>query len=220
MKGVAVVALIASCAPACTFGLGSAHVGQWRERDQVDYEVCVEDDAGNCAERREVVSHLPPRRYWGMIFNYPSIGASSVSADGVDGGFFRLELSAEYLRGYGRLAFGVRAGSVHDLGWNRSMTAFPVVTGLVHYSLSERLTLYGGGGGAPYMIVQHRRDGEIVEELTSHAVLRAVVGIQLAIARYGETYWILGLEGDTLGAFAGDVDYRSSGLVFNFGIFI
>ena len=76
-------------------------------------------------------------------------------------------------------------------------------------------------GASPYTVVTRaHEEGDTSDHYDWPVALRAVAGLQLVLARYDETHWILAFEADTIGAFLGDADYRSTGLVFHFGIFI
>lgn len=213
--------LLALFASACSFGFGSSYVGQWRAREVVDYQVCVEDQAGNCSARREVTSHQPARRYWGMSFLFPSLGISEdvLEGDGATG--VRFELGAEYLRGRGHLAWGIRLSEVLDYAGPTNLDAGPLVTAMGHLGLSDRFSAYAGVGASPYSRLSIEVAGSEDRRLErSYLAGRALAGLQMVLAGNAETRFFLGLEGDTIVSRFDGADYRSSSFIFHLGLSI
>ncbi len=205
MKRIASLSIVlATCG--CSFGFGSAYVGQWREHDEVEYRACLEDESNRCISEKESVKHVPERSFFGVIVAYPALGATWVTRDGATTPRFRIEPSMEILRGRGRFAYGVRVGAVFDV---RDAISLPAML-LGHYSLHERVSVYAGGGVIPYA----RRGSE--QALFG---ARGLFGLQWALARVrSETYWVLSVEGDT-SWIDFDSSYRSTGLTGHLGIF-
>lgn len=199
-----VVPLLLTCG--CSMGFGSAYVGQWRPRQEVVFKACLEDAAGRCIEEKEIVRHVPARRFSGVILPYASMGASFVTHEGRTTPRFRIEPSFEYLRGRGPFAWGIRIGGVFDVN---AATSVPAMFAL-HYSLGEHLGVYGALGPIPYA----RRANE-----TAVLGARGLLGLQWAFGRMqSESYWVLTLEGDTSWVkFA--QPYRSTGVTGHIGLF-
>ncbi len=201
------VLLLALASAGCTsLGFGSAYVGQWRARDEVALRACREDESGRCMEHKEIVRHVPERSFGGVIFPYAAMGASFVTHEGRTIPRFRIEPSLEILRGRGRFAWGVRSGLVVDVRGAASVPAMAVV----HYSLLERIGVYGAAGVVPYA----RRASE-----TALLGGRGLLGLQWAISRPDlETYWVLTVEADTQWLQFAD-PYRSTGITGHIGVF-
>ena len=138
-------ALVVLAATGCSLGAGSTYVGEWPARKVVDYRVCVEDALGRCTETREVVTEHAERRFWGVHLNLFALGPSSTSDERGSTSSFRGESSFEYLRGRGRVAWGVHASFLFDVADGRTLVSTPF-TGLGHLSISERLSVFGGLG--------------------------------------------------------------------------
>lgn len=219
MRRVALVALLAS---GCGFGVGSAYVGQWSARDRVDYEVCVEDEQGRCVEQRTVASRVDARRFWGFLLTYPSLGASTTTTEGVDGSDTRLRgtITAEYLRGTGRFALGVRADLLLDLGED-SVFATPIMA-MGHAGLSERFSLYAGAGLSPFnrRTYAQTEHGSSPDPHATYFGLRGLAGLQIVLTHaHQANRLIVSIEADALGTSFDGARYRSLGLVGHLGIF-
>ena len=211
--GVLLGLLAGALLAGCGVGIGSSYVGQWRERSEVQYEVCIEDEAGQCQTRRAITSHLPARKFWGMKVSYPVLGLASVSRDGESRTLAQLDLSAEYLQGKGRLAGGVRGGLVTHVA-SDIVFAFPVMA-MGHVGISERLGLYGGAGYVPYAeLLREEMDG-----ITSNLGWRALGGVQIVMNRtHTELRILLNLEADHMVVEFGDFSQESTGLSFQFEV--
>ena len=206
---------------ACSVGAGSSYVGQWRAREQVEFNTCLEDESGQCSDRRQVVSHIPERKFWGVHMVFPAVGVSFVDIDGQRETKFRMELSGEFLKGRGNFAAGGRIGGVIDAGEKATISA-PMMMAMGHIGLIPRLAAYGGVGMSPYNSFQEYANGEPVgPALTSHLGFRGLAGLQLVLTQtQGETRIVLSLEADRLQIYFDEMDYLSWGLVFHLGIFI
>lgn len=213
---VAVLALLAVHAAGCSFGFGSAYVGQWRAHREVDFEVCVEDDAGRCRETRQVTRDFPARHFWGVDIAWPNLGASLAEIEGARDTSVRLEGSMEILRGFGGRAIGFRSSVIWDAG-DTGALSFPV-TALYHVGFSERFSAYGGLGWSPYTrLVDKARDLDTV----SRSVVRGVAGLQIVINRsHRESRFLWAIEVDHMRALFGDTDYQSFGLMSHLGVSI
>lgn len=190
----------------CSFGVGSAFVGQWRPHERVDVDACLIGEAGQCADRKQVTTHVPERAYWGVLIAYPAAGIARVSQGDARANKARLAPSLEVLTGKGRLAVGARVGAQVELDGARAM---PIVV-LGHVSLAERLSVHAGGGYLPYA----RLHGE-----TTFVGAEALGGFQLALSRTrSETYIVATVEGDmTWIGFTRP--YHAIGLTGHLGIF-
>jgi hypothetical protein len=209
---------LAAALGGCSFGFGSSYVGQWRERNQVDYEVCIEDQAGRCTAQKTITTHRPARRYWGFQMLFPALGVAQGSFGDKDDTGVRFELGAEYLRGRGDLAFGVRAGEILEAAgayWFDS----PMVTAMGHLGLSDRFSAYGGLGGSPYARLSLDLPGTDEQKVDSaYLAGRALAGLEMVIAGNEETRFTLALEGDTVMSRFDGTAFRSSSLTFQFGL--
>jgi hypothetical protein len=193
----------------CAVGAGSAYVGQWSPREEVEFEACLVDEAGRCVDRKQVIQEVPGRRFWGVIIALPAIGGSSVAQNDTTTSALRVEPSFELLRGSGRWAYGLRASPVIDNADKTVITA-AMLTGIGRISVLPRLNLYGGIGFAPYAA------GRGQHAFTSE---RALVGAQLALSKtHAENFIILSVEADTM-FIQFDDPYRSSGLTGSIGLF-
>ena len=198
----------------CAIGGGSAYVGQWRPHDEVEFEACLVDDAGRCTDRKEVVQHVPGRRFWGAIVSFPAMGFAKTSHAGLDKTVMRVAPTLELLRGTGRWAYGLRSGLVIDavVGMNDKeggATVLPLEA-IGRMAVIDRLSLYGGVGFAPFAQSQGERafSGEHV-----------LAGLQYALSKtHSENFIILSLEADTM-FIQFDDPYRSSGLTGSIGLF-
>jgi hypothetical protein len=221
-------------ASGCGFGFGSAFVGEWTGKRQVDFEACLREPAGPsatnatpeaaaCKDRKEVVTDLPPRRFWGVLLPMLQLGASSVSfRDREDSVEIRFQPSIEFLRGKGRWAYGLRAGLLSETGGSterrddmleeemRSLVAWDV-TAVGRVSVHDRLALHAGVGYLPYAGF----DGE-----STNVGARGLVGVQIGLSKvHTETRFVLTLELDHLAFTLGDDPYRSTSLTGLIGIF-
>jgi hypothetical protein len=211
-------AALALASSACSLGFGSAYVGQWRERDEVDYRVCIEDQAGGCSSQRTITTHHPARRYWGVHLLFPALGIAQGDVDGAQDTALRAELGVEYLRGRGDLAFGVRVAELWDAAADYWFTA-PMVSGIGHLGLSDRFSAYGGLGAAPYSRLSLTSAGSS-DQRVEHAYLagRALAGLQMVLAGNQESRVLLGLEADTVLTRFDGASFRSSSLTFQLGL--
>jgi len=205
MKRLFLVAAAASTV-GCSFGVGSAFVGQWRPHDRVDVDACLMDEAGQCAERKQVTTHVPERAFWGVLVAYPAVGIARVSRGDGDTTKARLAPSLEVMTGKGRYAVGARVAAQIELDAAR---ATPIAV-LGHLSLTERLSVHAGAGYLPYA----RLHGE-----SAFVGAEALGGFQLALSRTrSETYLVATVEGDV--TWIGfDQPYRAIGLTGHLGIF-
>jgi len=202
----------------CAFGFGSSYVGQWRERDQVDYEICVEDQNGHCTAQKTITTHRPARRYWGFQMLFPSLGIAQGTYGDKDDTAVRFEPGFEYLRGRGDLAFGLRVSEVWD-GASAYWFSSPMATAMAHLGLSDRFSAYGGLGGSPYARLSLDLPGTDQQKVeSSYLAGRALAGLQMVIAGNQETRFTLALEADTILSRFEGTGFRSSGLSFQFGL--
>lgn len=198
--------MLALTSTGCSVGMGSAYVGQWRARDEVAFRACRDDDAGRCIEQKEVVRHVPERTFTGVSLPFAAMGASWVTHRDATTLRYRIEPAIEILHGRGPLAWGVRTGVVIDV---RGAVSIPAM-GVAHYSILERLGIYGGAGVIPYA----RRGDE-----TGLFGARGLIGLQWALARGDrETFWILTVEADTLWVKLAE-PYRATGVTGHIGLF-
>jgi len=206
MKPVCLWGAAAALMGGCSFGAGSAFVGQWRAHDRVDVDACLVDEAGRCAERKQVTTHVPARAFWGVLIAYPAVGIARISRGDGAATRARLAPSLEMMAGKGRLAVGSRVGAQIELDGARAMP----IAALGHLSLTERLSVHAGGGYLPYA----RLHGE-----SAFVGAEALGGFQLAFSRTrSETYIVATLEADaTWIGFA--QPYRALGLTGHLGIF-
>lgn len=214
--------LVLALAPlaGCSIGFGSAYVGQWRPREHVEFEACLQDEAGRCLDTKRVTRRVPGRRYWGLIAMLPgSMGPSMVTHRGEASTQLRVEPSLEYLRGRGRWAIGVRAGAVvegktgeADLPEDQrdpGLASFPV-TAVGRVSLLPRLSVHLGLGYSPYSV---RGDDR------TFVAGRGLAGLQLALSKtHSESFIVLTVEVDRM-LVRFDEPYRSTGITGNLGLF-
>ncbi len=217
MRGVALLPMCLALG-ACSFGFGSSYVGQWRARNEVDYEICIEDQAGNCTAQKTITTYRPARRYWGFQMLFPALGIAQGAFGDKDDTAVRFELGAEYLRGRGNLAFGLRLGEVLDAAGAYWFDA-PMATAMGHLGLSDRFSAYAGLGGTPYARLSLDLPGTD-EQKVEHSYLagRALAGLQMVIAGNDETRFTLALEGDTVMSRFEGTGFRSSSLTFQLGL--
>lgn len=203
----AAVLLLAVASSGCTsLGVGSAYVGQWRAHDEVAFRACREDESGRCLEHKEVVRHVPERSFSGVIVPYAAMGVAWVTHEDRTIARYRIEPSLEILHGRGRAAWGIRSGAMIDV---RGAVAVPAMA-MVHYSLFERVSVYGSAGFVPFA----RRARE-----TSLLGGRGLLGFQWAFARTDrEAYWVLSVEADTVWLRFAE-PYRSTGITGHLGLF-
>jgi hypothetical protein len=221
MLGLASLALAVCLAGGCSFGAGSAYVGQWRARDEIEYRICVEDEAGRCTARKDVVSRVGARRFWGALVTYPAMGFATVSIPGRRDAAFMMALSAEYLRGRGDLALGLRVGTNLQYGLEHALQTFPV-TALGHLGLSERFAIYGGAGPSPHnrLVLGDRSDDVPDTRTTSWTGVQAVAGLRTVLSRAQETRIVVSLEGSLLRVWFDEGALGASGLLVHLGMFI
>jgi hypothetical protein len=208
----------------CSFGFGSAFVGQWSPRKQVDFEACLRDPgappgAAPCRERKTMTTDVPGRAFWGVITTVPSLGASWASYKGNQRSLMRGAPSLEVLRGQGRWAWGVRTGLVleDEVGAEDSQGLFAWdVTAMGHVNLLPRLSLYGGLGYIPY--AGFSAPMGVTGERTSLGG-QGLVGVQLALSKtHSESFILLNVELQRM-FLSFDETYRSTGLTGNIGLF-
>lgn len=219
-RALGTLAGVALAATGCSLGAGSAYVGEWRPRAVVDYQVCVEDALGRCAETREVVTEHAARRFWGIHMNLFALGPSMTADERGTTSSFRGESSLEYLRGRGRVAWGIRASFLFDAADGRTLVSTPF-TGLGHLSISERLSVYGGLGLSPYNQLQTGSTDTTVMLGGSTALMgRAVAGAHVVLYKtHGSTRTVLSFEADTLIGRIDGAGYRTSALTSSLGFF-
>jgi len=209
MKSILALIPLAGCA----VGAGSAYVGQWRPHDEVAFEACLVDDQGKCLERKEVVEHVPGRRFWGVLIAFPAVGAAGVTHAGDSQTVFRVEPSLEILRGSGRWAVGIRGGPVIDSGVGMDAKGGAVsvpLTAIGRLSVLDQVSVYAGLGFSPFA----RLAGE-----TAFSAERALAGLQLALSKtHSENFIILSVEVDQV-RIQFDDPYRSTGVTGNIGLF-
>ena len=192
-------------AAGCSVSVGG-YVGKHVARTNVDVEACLVDDYGRCTEKKQIVTHLPARHFWGAIVAFPALGAASVTAGDKTETGIRAEPSLEVLSGNGRYAWGVRGSFLLD----DQSTSVPVMA-MGHISLAPRLGVYAGLGYAPWA----RLARDHMPELTSSNNERALVGVQIALQRI----MVLSVEAVTLWL-GFDGGYRSFGFTGHLGFFL
>ena len=214
-----VPALVLAQLAGCSFGMGSAYVGQWRPHERVDFEACLQDEAGRCIDRKQVTTHVPGRRYWGVIVALPAIGVARATHRGTSSTLTRLEPSVEYLRGRGRWAVGARASFVFEAKNERAdvpedqrsplLVSLPL-TAIGRVSLSPRVSAHAGLGYSLFSALNDER---------SSVASRGLVGVQLALTKtHSENFILLTLEADLMRVRL-DEPYRSTGVTGNLGVF-
>jgi hypothetical protein len=223
----AVIALVTLAG--CSFGAGSAYVGQWKPRQHVEFEACLVDDqaelevatAGEprCHDEKQVISERPGRRFWGVILPFPALGMSRVDYAGMTRSHLRAEPSLEVLKGKGRFAVGVRGGALFDAGTGGeddpdklSSTSLSLAA-IGHASLLDDLGVYGGVG--------YVTGGVQTQATTERAALggRVLGGLRLALSKtHSETFIVLSVEIDRVYLRLDDA-YQSTGLTGHLGIF-
>ncbi len=190
----------------CSVGVGGAYVGKYRAHDAVQYEACLEDAAGRCADTRVSTRHVPARSFTGAVLAFPALGAAVVTHDGDTSARFRVDGSLEVLAGKGRFAVGGRTDVLFD---DQGAVSVPV-TIVGHASLLERLSVHAGVGYVPYSNLA----GEI-----SLVGARALAGVQIGLIRASQTsYVVLTVETDlTWVDFT--TSYLSNGYTTHLGFF-
>jgi len=193
----------------CAIGWGSAFVGEWRARKEIDYRACLEDDRGQCIQRRETTKHLPARAFTGAVLGFPmTMGGAIVRQGGVTSTKLRLEPTLEILRGRGPWALGVRVGAALDID-NPPVAMFPV-TLHGHYAFTENFNAYGGAGWVPFSF--HKDEQSIIGA-------RALLGARWSFANiFRQTFWNLGFEANTTWVDF-DQPYLSTGMTGYVGAF-
>ena len=232
-KGGAMIALAVTALSlgGCAFGLGSAFVGQWSPRQEVEFEACLTDASApgvsnsgdGCKERKEVVADVPGRRFWGVVLPLLQIGPSWVSYDGEEETQIRFQPALELMRGKGRWAYGVRTGIIFDSSGKTmdgpdgepvsdpydSMSAFDV-TAMGHVSIVDRLSLYGGLGYLPWADARDQ---------TTSVGGRGLLGFQLALSKtHSSNFIVLSMEIDRI-YLRLDETYRSTGVTGTIGLY-
>lgn len=221
-------AVLAGCALAtgCTFGAGSARVGQWVARREPAIEACLASNLAAvqtpttvgglrapCAERKQVVRERPARRFWGVITQAPTIGYASARLGEERFRAFRFAASLEFLRGRGRWAYGLRGGLLADRSTATDGRGFLGYDALAmgHLAVTERLSLYAGLGYLPYAKV---------DEQTTSLGGRGLLGLQLPLNKtHSDNSIVLTLELDHVRLADLPSSYRSFGGVATLGIF-
>jgi hypothetical protein len=190
----------------CTIGAGSSFMGQWGPHDVPRFDACLVDDAGQCRDHKQVVTHVPERSFSGVVATLGEGGGASVTQGGDTTTRVRLAANLEYLRGTSRWAVGVRTGVQTD---TNAATAVPVVA-LGHLGLTDRIAIVAGGGYIPYA-EQHGEQAAVG--------VQGAAGVQLALSRVrSQNYLALTVEADTTWIdFARS--YRSTGMVGSIGLF-
>jgi hypothetical protein len=206
MKSAALIAIACS---GCSLGFGSAFVGQWRPHTDHAYVACLEDETGKCVDEKAVDVPVPPRKFWGYMVLYPAIGAAIVHKNGRTDTRFRAEAANEYVRGWGRFAWGVRASALFDVNQHTSLN----LMGTGYVSLTQRLALRIGLGYSPWT----RSHGEMAE--TTFLAGRALAGVQFALSRTrSENFLVVSIDVDRMRVqFDDPVDV--TGIVGNLGVF-
>ena len=221
MKTHAALLALLACLPACGIGAGSAYVGQWRERQRVDVEVCVEDASGRCVEQRQIVSNVPARRFWGFSMAMVMGAAQTTTEGDGDETRFRTGFAAEYLRGRGRLAAGVRADMMVEFAGD-TLIAVPLM-GVGHLGLSDRFALHAGAGVSPFNSLQPagmEGSDELPPSIDSGLGVRALAGLQTVLTHsHQANRLVLTVEADAFGTSFDGAAYRSYGLVGHLGFF-
>lgn len=207
----------------CSFGFGSAFVGQWSPRRQVEFNACLREPgppgAPECKEQKQITSDVPGRRFWGVITPFIQLGASKATFRDETATLFRAHISIEVLRGRGRWAYGVRTGGIFENNGEESGVGSSITTwdvgGLVHYHLVNRLSAYGGLSYFPLT-----RMGTMTDGTNTSLGGRGLVGAQLALSKtHSESYIVLSLELDQMFLRFDDETYRSTGLTGHIGLF-
>lgn len=209
-----VMLALAPATSGCGIGAGSSYVGQWAQRSDADYRVCVEDAARRCARTAEISALRPARSFHGTTVLFPTAGVAAVDERGHGPSIApRMEVALQHVRGHGRFAFGGRGsfllepslgGSSAKGGGSRSSTP---LTALGYASIAERVAIHAGLGYSPYTRVA--RAGDV---RTTSSVARGLVGADVLLMRRGETHLATTLELDTLLELAPFAAYRSTSL--------
>lgn len=166
------------------------------------------------------MTHVAERRFWGVHLALPAVGVSFASVAGEPETKYRMEISGEFLKGKGNLAFGGRISGVFDTG-DRAVLAAPMLTAMGHLGLAPRFAVYAGLGASPYARFDIYVDGERQgPTLVSHLAFRGLAGVQVVLNQtHGETRFVLSVEADRLQIFFDEIDYASWGLVGHLGLF-
>lgn len=201
--------LLALCNSGCAVGWGSAFVGEWRARKEIDYRACLEDDQGKCVERIEKTKIIPARSFTGVTHSLPAtMGASWVTYKGETRARFRAESSLEVLQGRGALAYGLRLGAAFDVSDKVAVMVPLTLHG--HYALTDNFNIYGGGGWVPFS--QREDERSIIGA-------RGLLGFRWSFANaYRQTFWVLGAEANTTWIHF-DESYLSTGTIGYVGAF-
>jgi hypothetical protein len=161
----------------------------------------------------------PARSFWGFAMSYPMTGIAFPTLGDTSKTAFRMELQAEYLRGHGRFALGVRAGSVLDISKDFFIATPVMVMG--HVGLSERLSVYGGAGFSPYNALQFDTQSEDSETVRSSALGRVLAGLQIVgSSSQRESRILYSIEADAMATSFGGTSYRVWGLTASIGLFL
>lgn len=217
--------LLAALLSGCTFGFGSPYVGQWKAREAIEFEVCVENAAGECEQKQQVTKREPNRKFWGFQLSYPMIGVGFPKIGDDQQTSFRMDMNAEYLWGEGNFALGVRHSVVFELNTGNFFLSTPVML-MSHVGLSDRLAAYAGAGYSYYNQYQQSEvqpDGTAMVTSTdvSYVGGRVLGGLQLVGSRSHRNSRILyTVEADTALSSIGGQTYRSFGFTLSIGLFL
>lgn len=181
--------LAALAASGCTFGIGSTYVGQWRGGDQVDHVLCVEDATGACASRREIVSHVEPRRFSGLTARW-SLGVARLRRPDEAATALAAGAVIEYLVGRGARAYGLSIGSFLAMPSAGDVMSEIPLTASYHLGLSDRYALRLGAGWSPLSTVAV--PGTMTE--VSHVGGHGLAALTVVLLRTGETRITVDLE--------------------------
>lgn len=195
----------------CKFGIGSEHVGQWREQKVAKFDLCVEDSTGQCAEQQQLTRTEDARDFWGLQLLWGNLGVASSSYQGNKETQLRGEVGFEYLRGHGDMALGVRASVVGDTG-----LAVPL-TLLAHWGPLTRFSFFAGAGYIPYSRLTFLKNSTTDNE-RSLLGGRLLAGIKFVGSRYkNELRWVWTLEVDKRWVRFDEGTFDSLGFTFNVG---
>ncbi len=195
---------------ACKLGIGSEHVGQWREQRVTQFDVCVEDDQGQCAEQHEQVQTEPARDFFGAQILWGNAGVASSSYQGNTKTTLRGELGFEYLMGHGDKALGLRGSILLD-----SSVSVPL-TLMAHWGPSTRFSFFAGAGYVPYSRLTIL--GDTSDKESSLLGGRLLAGMKFVGSRYkNETRWVWTIEVDKRWVHFSAGTFDSLGLTFNAG---
>lgn len=213
--------LVCLCLPSCALGAGSSFVGQWRERDVVDFHVCVEDRENGCEPSHAPVRvHVPKRSFWGVTMRMP-VGVAWTSMSGDDTSVMAAGLSVEFLRGSGRFAYGVRGGLMQrGNAFPETSSVSVMATG--YMGMSKRFSVYGGLGYLPisYLTIGDEYP-DTLSRYRAHVGGRGLVGVQIVHAQlFSETRFVWNVEFDHARIDFGRFQFDASSLTAFIGLFL